>query len=173
MVGDVGGVAVLVLLPPSRGDDPGLALVPVCLPRVVHLASSCLREGGWRTGASGSDGGFPFFRHPPTSGARSGDPAAPKAIFVRGRGAWSFRPTGAAGSPGLRREDAACRRMTKEKVRPIPSGVVFTAPFGSVRRTRVGMASPRFACLLQHALSARHGEEKSLNIQRVQNSRLT
>ncbi|MNS48911.1 hypothetical protein D3C72_814970 [compost metagenome] len=61
MVGDVGGVAELILLPSSRGDDPGLALVPVCLPRVVHLASSCLREGGWRTGASGSDGGFSAF----------------------------------------------------------------------------------------------------------------
>ncbi|MNS64712.1 hypothetical protein D3C72_978490 [compost metagenome] len=32
-------------------------------------------------GASGSDGvDFPFIRHPPTSAARSGDPAAPKAI---------------------------------------------------------------------------------------------
>ncbi|MNX84407.1 hypothetical protein D3C86_1162040 [compost metagenome] len=73
MVGDVGRVAELILLPPSRGDDPGLALVPVCVARVVHLASSCLWEGGWRTGASGSDGAVApheMARWPPRS-ARS------------------------------------------------------------------------------------------------------
>ena len=91
VVGDVGRVAVLVLLPPSRGDDPGLALVPVC--RVVHLASSCLLEGGWRTGASGSDGGGtpqPFSLLPSSSDERSeiGDLVAPKANLVVGSVEW-------------------------------------------------------------------------------------
>src|SRR5690606_31805059 len=71
MVGDVGRVAVLVLLPPAGGDDARRLLMPVFLGPVilgpvllsparsliVHRAASCLKGGGWRTGASGSDGG--------------------------------------------------------------------------------------------------------------------
>src|SRR5690606_3778272 len=60
MVGDVGGVAVLVLLPPPGGDDARRLLMPVFLPHFVHRAASCLKGGGWKTGASGSDGGALF-----------------------------------------------------------------------------------------------------------------
>ena len=51
---------------------------------------------------------------PREGGGRSGDPAAPKAIFAASVMRGAFALTGAAGSPGLRREGAACRRMTEE-----------------------------------------------------------
>jgi len=60
----------------------------------------------------------PFLSSSSGRAAEPGDPAAPKAICSGRISAAGARDrvalSRAAGSPGLRREDAACRRMTKE-----------------------------------------------------------
>ncbi|MNU63033.1 hypothetical protein D3C71_522780 [compost metagenome] len=108
----------------GRGHGGSLGLSPSsrkrrsCYPGPQEAQVACgavpalrLAKRGW-AGRTAS-----FFRHPPTSGARSGDPAAPKAIFTAGAARGSVALTGAAGSPGLRR-CAACRRMTEERTQP-------------------------------------------------------
>ena len=72
------------------------------------MTDGCVRIGrGWPLIPSSSD----------AAKRRSGDPAAPKAIFTASSARGVFALSRAAGSPGLRREDAACRRMTKEGMR--------------------------------------------------------
>ena len=74
-------------------------------------------RGRGRVGRTGGGSGAFRFRHPPASAARPGDPAAPQATCSGAMAADCapdrFALTRAAGSPGLRRAGAACRRMTK------------------------------------------------------------
>jgi hypothetical protein len=86
-----------------------------------------------------------FFRHPPASAARPGDPAAPKATcsapiptaYVRDRVAASRRPSVRATArrcvPGLRRGDAACRRMTKGRLLLLVGTLRKRRPGGALR----------------------------------------
>ena len=84
------------------------------------MADECVRIGrGCPLLSSSSD-------DPREGGGRSGDPSsssgqvklgpgeAPKAIFTASAARGFFALSRAAGSPGLRREGAACRRMTEE-----------------------------------------------------------
>lgn len=61
-------------------------------------------------------GALPFviLRRPSRKRGEIGGPGGAEGGPHDGRGAWAFRALARRWVPGLRREDAACRRMTKE-----------------------------------------------------------